>query len=320
MRGYYVAGLLYLIAVKALASDGNGLSRHSIWLMPVDTNLHKDTSKADDADDEDIKHREFAIGLEAANDQNNHGLHNKGKALPYFEPSFTYTAKSGFYIEVDDQYLIPVKGIPKKRAGFDVFGLNPGWDWDVSDNTTINANITYNKFKAKTPNLIKSNLFLTLESYLDQYIVGELEGRFTADYDIYKKPTTNQPTTPNDIIFTPDLQYTFEWDFSKKGSLSVIPEANVEFGTRNFYTSYQNNVIDSTVGSSKKTTYVAENANSSFGTLDYNIILSIELKLGAFSIEPVITYAHPLYNPSNLSNPPIAYGSITLTYTIKSKK
>ena len=289
-------------------------------IMPDTAKKASDTTKTDSTADEDVKHRKFQIGLEFANDQSNHGLKNSSP-LPYMEPSFTYTSKSGFYIEVEDQFLFVGKSVSKSRGGFDVFTANPGWDFDLSDNTSLDLNITYNYYKKKTPDLLKSGLFLVPEVYLDQYIIGELEGRVTIDYDMYKVTNPKQPKTPNDFVITPDLQYSFEWDFGKhkKNSFSFIPEVSVDFGTKNFITVYQDNVISDTATNSK-TNYNTSSSNS-FGALDCNVIVTLELKLGKFKIEPILNYVIPLYNENNIvSSKPYGYGSLSLTYTLKSKK
>jgi hypothetical protein len=317
MRRYW--GLLFILCActfNAFATDHftDRLKHPGYYLFPDTTKPSGDTISDSAAE---VKHRKYEIGLEGANDQTNHGLSNS-KKLPYLEPSFTYTAKSGFYIEASSQFLLI-----KPDGGFDVFGLNPGWDISFNPNTTLNFNYQYYAFKSKTPNLVTSSLGNDLETYIDQYI-GDLEGKFTADYDIYKKPKNNkQAKTPNDFIFTPDAQYDFEWDFGKNNSFDVIPEANFAFGTRNFYTQYSiNKAADSTAEGLKvkKQTY-SSNTNNSFGTLDYELILSLELTLGKFSIEPAFTYCYPLYNPTTSAHNPATFlGSIQLTYTIKSKK
>ena len=298
-------------------STGHISAKESSHFILNDGDSNKKTN--DSTSDSDVKHRKFEFSVVGANDQTHYGLRNNNLKLPYIQPGFTYTAKSGFYIGINDQYLI-LKG---SKGGFDVFGVNPGYDWDISDNTTIDFNFQYYHFRKGTPNLIRGSLSSDLETYLDQYIYKDLEGRLTIDYDIYSAPKNNQPKTPNDFIFTPDLLYTFEWDFSKKNSLSFIPEASVDFGTRNFYTQYQNAVAGDSItkGYKPKKQNYASTSNSSFGLLDYNLILSIELSLGNFNFEPMITYNAPLYLPTGTTkNKPAVFGSITLSYTIKSKK
>lgn len=281
--------------------------------------VSSDSTRANDTikDDSLVKTRTYSIELEGANDQSHLGLRN-AKPMPYLEPGFTYSAKSGFYIGVSDQYLLI-----KQHGGFDIFGINPGWNIDFSDNTTLNFNFQYYHSRKNTPNYVKGGLSSVLETYLDQYIIGELEGRLTIDYDIYKA-YKNQTKTPNDFLFTPDLQYTFEWDFGKKSSLSIIPEANIDLGTKNIYTIVRQASQNDSVNNLKtlKKNYPVSN-NSSFGALDYNLILSVELSLGRFSIEPKVTYTCPLYNSTNLAltkSKSFVLGSITFTYDIESKR
>lgn len=312
MRKYLFALLMVSVSITHALSASPFHVKKSGALLP-DTTHTSDTTKADSA----VKKRTYSFGLEGANDQSHLGLRNT-KPMPYLEPSFTYTAKKGFYIEVSDQYLLI-----KQHGGFDIFGLNPGWDIDFSDNTTLNFNFQYYHSKKSTPNYVRAGLSSVLETYFDQYIIGELEGRLTIDYDMYKT-YKNQTKTPNDIIFTPDLQYTFEWDFGKKSSISVIPEANIDLGTKNIYTIARKASQNDSVNNLKtlKKNYSVSN-NSSFGALDYNLILSVEYTVGKFSIEPMVTYTTPLYNSTNLAltkSSPFFLGSITLTYDIESKK
>jgi len=310
--------LLLLPAVHAFSADHFSTSKnHYLNCAPPDsikTTPSKDTTKSDTSYHY-IKHRKYVIGLDAASDQSNHGLHNSSTKLPYLEPSFTYYTKKGFYIETSDQFLIV-----KKNGGFDVLGINPGWNIDLTDNTTLNFNYQY-YFKQKTPNAVSSSLGNDLETYIEQDI-GDLTGKLSIDYDIYRQKNKKQPKTPNDIIFTPDVQYDFEVDFGKKSSLIVTPEANIAFGTRNFYTQYLDNAATDSSANNltpKKAQYAA-NSNSSFGTLDYEFVLTIEYKVGKFAFEPSITYSHPLYDPSDVPSTPFFYGSLSFTYTIKSKK
>jgi hypothetical protein len=314
-RFLYIILLCVLPACYVLANDHNTIAQKARLnsMTPGDTlKAIKDTTAVDS---DDVKTRTFEFSLEGASDQTHYGLHNATTKLPYLEPGFTYTAKSGFYISTSDQFLLV-----KKEGGFDVFSLNPGWDVDLTDNTTYNFNLQYYHFKAKTPDQIKGSLASDLETYIEQDL-GNFVGKFSIDYNIYKA-VAGQPKTPNDIVFSPDISYDFIKHFGKKSEILVIPEADFDFGTRNFYTQYENNTItDSTQNNLKpKKKLLAGNTNSSFGTLDYNLILNLEYKIGKFSIEPAFTYSQPLYNPSNPPTKPTAFGSVTLAYTIESKK
>jgi hypothetical protein len=269
----------------------------------------KDTTNDDSDTTDDDLNRMFAFGLEYASDQTQYGLHNNVK-IPYLEPNFTYTAPKGFYITLSEQYLLP-----KKVAGFDAFCINPGWDIDLGDYTSLDFSYTHYSFPAKSPNFIKSSLSNSLEGYFEQWI-GKLRGKFSVAYDIYK-----QKTTPNDVIFTPDLMYKFKWKLNKKTTLKIKPEFSMDFGTRNYYTQYINaKKADSTAKKIKpKTTPVSSTANSSFGALDYNIVIPLDFAIGKFDLEPSFTYTNPLYAPSNLPNPPTAYFTFSVCYTISTK-
>jgi hypothetical protein len=311
MKGISVITLLLLFpALAAFATDHyTNKKKLSHFILPDDTTK---VAPADTAsDDEDVKHRKYEFSLEGASDQSHYGLSNNVK-IPYIEPSFTYTAKSGFYIEVGDKDVLIKKG-----GGFDEFNLNPGWDFDVTDNTTLNLNYTFYHYKPGSSVLIKSTMISTLEGYAEQDL-GNLSGKLTLDYNIYKGKAT-----PNDVAITPDLSYLFDWDISNKCELTVTPEANMDFGTRNFYTQYQNNLSNdsTTINPKHRKIQYAPKSNSSFGVLDYNLLLTVEFRIGKFSIEPAITYTRSLYTPPNTpSVPPLTYGSITLNYTVKGKK
>lgn len=278
-----------------------------------------DSATAKDSD-EDLKERSYAIGLEGCSDQEHYGLRDSKQKLPFLEPSFTYTAKSGFYMDVSDQFLLMKKG-----GGFDVFGWNPGWNIDLTDNTTLNFNWQGYIFRSKSVNLIGSSEASGLSTYIEQDI-GNLIGTFTAAYDIYKKPTNSKiPKTPNDFIFTSDLSYNFEykWGVKTKQSFAVIPEVSLDFGTANFITNYENlKASDSTTsGLNPKNKSYTANTNSSFKLLDYSFTLSIEYDISKFEIEPQFTYCIPGYNTNpSQPNPKTAIVSLTLTYKIHSKK
>lgn len=299
--------LCFAASVPAVAHTTVKGNPHARILSPADTTKNA----TDTTDDKVVKHRIFEIGLEGASDQAHYGLYDKSVKLPYLDPSFTYIAKSGFFMEVDAQYLL----LKKPKGGFDVFRINPGWDIDLAENTTLDFNYTHYFFKKKTPQLIRSGLNNALETYLEQDI-GDFTGKLSIDYDIYTTQK-NKPKTPNDFIISPEASYDFEIDFAKKSSITFTPEASVDFGTRNFYTQYIYNK-DTTL---TKKNYTPPAGNSSFGTLDYNFSLTVEYAIGKFSISPCVTVTHSLYNSgSTSSNPTLWYGNVTLTYKIKSKK
>ncbi len=283
-------------------------------------NYPGDTSGTDDsADDDNIKERTFAIGLEACNDQEHYGLRDANQRLPFLEPSFTYTAKSGFYVELTDQYLLMKRG-----GGFDVFGWNPGWNIDLTDKTTLNVNWQGYRFRGKSVNFIGSSEADALSTYIEQDI-GNLTGKFTAAYDIYKKPSNPKiPRTANDFVFTPDLTYNFEYDWGKtvKQSFAVIPEVSIDAGTANFITNYENLKVADSAANGLKTRLAnyAANSNSKFELLDYSFTLSIDYNLGNFEMEPQFIYCIPIYKPLNRPSPKSAIISFTLTYNIRSKK
>jgi hypothetical protein len=311
--------VFYIISISLLLFSGGAFAsiHHNPlglknYFTPKDTIVKK--VDADTTDDDDVKYRTYEIGLMGASDQSHYGLHSSGK-IPYLEPSFTYTAKSGFYIEVSDQFILK-----KDSGGFDVFGLNPGWNIDLTDNTTLNFNYQFYYVRPKSPDLVRSSLFNCIETYIEQDL-GDFEGKFSIDYDIYKAQP-GQPKTPSDIVFSPDITYDHEFDFKHKQSLDIEPEASFDFGTRNMYTQYQNTLVSDSAANVKnyKARYRAANSNASFGTLDLSFVLTVEYQIGKFKIEPAVTYAYPLYHPSGLNNAPTFYGSITLGYKIKGKK
>jgi hypothetical protein len=281
--------------------------------LPDTNHVPKDTTATDSTDDD--KNRDFAFGVEYASDQAQHGLHNDIK-IPYLEPSFTYTAPKGFYIELSDQYVLP-----KKIAGFDAFCINPGWNIDLSDNTNLNFNYTRYFFNPNSSNLVRSTLGNSLETYVSQWIGDHLKAKLTIDYDIYKQ-MGKRSNSPNDFIFTPDLVYKLKWKLGEKTALKIKPEANIDIGTRNFYTQYANAKYAADSAAKKGTQgekKVASNSNSTFGTLDYNLILTIDLAVGKFDFEPAFNYTDPLYKPSNIPNSPIGYFSFSVVYTISTK-
>ncbi len=219
---------LSLFSGTVFASGNNNPFGLKSYFVPKDTT----DKNADTASDEDVKHRAYVFGLEGASDQSHYGLHSKEK-IPYLEPSFTYVAKSGFYIEVSDQFILK-----KDSGGFDVFGLNPGWNLDLTDNTTLNFNYQFYAVRPKSPDLDRSSHFNCIETYIEQDL-GDFDGKFSIDYDIYKAQP-GQPRTPSDIVFSPDITYDHEFDFKHKQSLDIEPEASFDFGTRNMYTQYLN--------------------------------------------------------------------------------
>ena len=271
---------------------------------------------SDDSTDDNI--RSYAIGLTYGSDQSYHGIHS-GKQLPYLEPNFTYTAPSGFYTLMSFQDILV-----KKKGGFDALDLNPGWDITLADNTTLNVNYSHYTFKNGTPATIKSDLSNSLATYIDQW-VGQTEGKFTVAYDYYKQ--TDSLKTPGDIMLTPDLAHTLTIKLSGKSSLAIIPEADIDFGTRNAYSQYEASADSAEVYKEVKKNgkevrqFVAPN-NTSFGTVDYNFIITLDLKIGNFEFEPAFTHNKSLYNPTTSNGTsvapttPLNSVTIALVYTI----
>jgi hypothetical protein len=279
---------------------------------PIPADTAKKTADDDTTDDDNV--RSFAIGLTYGTDQSFNGIHSNDK-IPYLEPNFTYTAPSGFYVLVSFQDILV-----KDSGGIDAFDLNPGWNVTVADNTTWNFNLSHYTFRPRTPLAIKSSLSNELETYIDQW-VGETEGKFSVDYDYYKQ--TPQIKTPGDIVLTPDIAHTFNITLGKGTSLSFIPEGSVDFGTRNAYSQYQANAGDTVQYVLKKGKEVKVRKplnNSSFGTVDYSLVFTIDLKIGNFEIEPAFNYNKALYNPSGVPTSPLRYGTLAFIYTIEKKK
>jgi hypothetical protein len=269
-----------------------------------------DTTKKttdDDSSDDDDNPRSYAIGIMYGSDQSYHGIHANTK-LPYIEPNFTYTAPKGFYALASVQDILIKKG-----GGFDAVDINPGWDISLADNTTLNVNYSKYFFRAGTPATIQSDLSNALATYIDQWI-GQTEGKFTVAYDYYK--STDSVKTPGDIVLSPDIAHTFTIKLGKKSSLDIVPEGNVDFGTRNAYTHYEINAEDtlatSGVGKKRK-----QPTNSSFGGLDYTLLLTIDYKLGNFEFSPAFNYNKTLYKTPGVSSAPLKFMTISLLYTIE---
>jgi len=274
-------------------------------IAPADT--VKKTSDNDTAsDDDDANVRSYAIGLGFGSDQSSHGIHS-GNKLPYIEPSFTYSAPKGFYITVSDQFILS-----KDSGGFDAFALNPGWNIDLGNDNTLNFNLTHYWFRAKTPLSIMADLSDVGETYFDHWF-GETEGRFTVDYDYYKK--TDSVNTPGDIILTPDILHDFKFTLSKKSSLSLIPEGSIDFGTTNAYSHYLSRTKDNAAVQSFKRR--KKSGKASFAVLDFNLIFTVNYKIGHFEIEPAINLNVPIYKVPGVPDKPLGFGTLNLIYTIE---
>lgn len=310
-----------------LLLKSNALSlTNSIQLPPKDTakkTVKADTTKKTDDDDstDDDDVRSYAMGLTYQSNQAYHGIHAP-KKIPSIEPNFTYTAPSGFYTEVFDQYIIG------GGAKYNVFAADPGWNIDLADNTTLNFNWSHYFLGAHPPELLAtSDVSNAVETYIEQW-VGETKGKFSIDYDIYKR--TAKVKTPNDWVFAPHLEHDFNIKLGKKSSLSINPEASFDFGTRNASSHYAANSGADTLLSSaeKKLARVEqkelqteeenqETSNTSFGTLDYTLILSFDFKIGHFEVEPALNDNITLYNTTGASNKPLGYLTLALLYTIE---
>lgn len=295
--------------------------------LPDDSAKAKyDTTKKDS---DDAKTRDFEFGAEYGSDQGIHGIHSNIK-LPYFTPEFTYHAKSGFYTEINEEYLL----LPSnKGGGFDAFNVNPGWDINLTENSILNFSIshyTFNPGEAPALKELRSDLSNVFETYFEQW-VGETRFKMSIDYDIYSKDTN--VSTKNDWVFSPDIQHTFEIDPNENSSISIIPEAYIDFGTRNAYTRLkaiqeEDSAISNNVNLTERQKARREkavlkknsNINASFGSLDYALMLSVEYKIGRWEITPAYTYNPSLYQPPGQKYPPLSIFTVDLTYTISSKK
>jgi hypothetical protein len=181
----------------------------------------------------------------------------------------------------------------------------------LTDNTTLNINLAHFIFRANTPLLIRSDISDIAETYIDQSI-GQTEGKLIITYDYFKKSASVR--TPGDIAFSPDLLHTFEITLNKKSSISLVPEGNIAFGTRNGFTHYEVNDGDTLL--TKKGTKKQLPDNTSFGTVDYNLLFTINYTIGNFEIEPSINYTDPLYKPQGITTSSTTYFTVSLTYTI----
>jgi hypothetical protein len=308
---------LLFISLTAYSNPGEPVRQEQSsfhnYRNPIDSAKKKDTT-----DDDDDKTRKFEFGADYATDQSFHGIHPAEK-LPYIAPEFTYTAPSGFYAEITDQYLLtPTNG------GFDAFEFNPGWNIDFGDNTTLNFNWSKYFIGSNSPAGLKSDLSNQLETYIEQWI-GETEGKLTVDYEIYKNKNNAVISTPNDIIITPDISHTFEIKFKNDSKLEFIPEGSIDFGTRNSFTHYQAALQDDSIknnirGNKRKKVQVANQAkNSSFGDIDYSLVFTVDYQLKRWEFEPAINYSALLYTVPGLTIAPLTFFTFTVTYTIPTK-
>ncbi len=280
------------------------VSKFSINPVSPKEDTLKKTDAKDTADADSI--RSYAFGVNYGSDQQYHGVHSDLK-LPYIQPNFTYTAPKGFYCELLDQYIIG------GGSKYNAFAVDPGWNIDLADNTTLNFNWEHFFLGSHPPQILASvDISNTIETYIEQWI-GETEGKLSVDYDIYKR--TSKVKTPNDIIISPEVLHDFKITLGKKSSLTLEPEGSIDFGTRNSYTHAQANANNNEQSPKKDTL----KNNSSFGTLDYLLAFSVDYKVGNFECEPGINYDVPLYAVPNVPSKPIAYVTIALTYTIDHK-
>ena len=121
----------------------------------------KDTADEDDGPDADSV-RSYAFGLNYGSDQQYHGVHSNLK-LPYLQPNFTYTAPKGFYCELLDQYIIG------GGSKYNAFAVDPGWNIDLADNTTLNFNWSHFFLGNHPPQILASvDISNTIETYIEQ--------------------------------------------------------------------------------------------------------------------------------------------------------
>ncbi len=65
---------------------------------------------------------------------------------------------------MSDQFILK-----KDNGGFDVFGLNPGWNLDLTDNTTLNFNYQFYDVRPNGPDLVRAaSLYNSLETSGEQ--------------------------------------------------------------------------------------------------------------------------------------------------------
>ncbi len=60
-----------------------------------------------------------------------------------------------------------------------------------------------------------------------------------------------------------------------------------------------------------------KSGNKPFAALDYNLILTFDLKIGNFELEPALNYNVPIYKVQGVPTKPIGFGTVNLIYTIK---
>lgn len=213
-------------------------------------------------------------------------------ANPYLSVDFGYYHKSGWYVSGSASYQT-------NNHVFDLFSIDAGYNWEISDKLTASFNADkpfYNKKSTSIASGIKASLDASL-TYDTDFITAEAS--FSS---VFSKKT--------DILTSGVLSHTFEIDgFNDDSYWGIKPEVTANFGTQNFFDDYKVRSSKRKVLSATNTTVVS---NNKFQVLDYEFSLPVSYNAKNWGITFSPVYAIPL-------NPVTTTTTVTTTTQSKTK-
>lgn len=212
---------------------------------------------------------------------------------PSYEPTLSYTFKSGVYFSGALEYF-PNRVTNKLDGG----NIEAGYNFDATQNLSGGVSFTKSFYNTNSTQ-VQSEIGSNFDAFLDYDIADIITPYIGFDYGFAKSGFKD------DILLTPSLSHDFEIDgiFDDNDLLLISPEVDMNTGTQNFFDSY----LTAKATKAKKVTKVqaAEIATynadlstyktylSNFTVLDYEFTLPIEYKLGHLILNFTPTYALP---------------------------
>jgi hypothetical protein len=247
--------------------------------------------EADDKPGKDSSERSLFVALEYGTNRVSYEKKLLDQDVPYYSPSLSYSAPSGFYAGVGAYHM------GDTINSWDEIDWTAGWDIHLSKTIVMSfeySRFSYNSNSKQSRAELKNDLEYALEFGNDV-----LTPKFYIDYLF--------STTAHDISFTLKLDHHFEMDnvFTTDDALLIKPGVYVSVGTVNALKAH----ADKTKPKNQKST-------SSFGPTGAQFFLPLEYDIGRFTIEPAFYYSIPFSLSKDLQATTATYFTISVGYSI----
>lgn len=299
MKHNHYSRLIYLCICIVFVNTKNVIA-----FSGVDNLMPEAVGSSEYNSDDESSKRTFTPELLFGNEKIRQGKVQSGNQ-GYFQPSFSYHAKTGFNSRINSNYYLDQKV-------FDEFVMMAGYDFKLFNYLNSGSEITKYFYTDNSPQSgasVSGNF-----NFYTKHNFSLLESELDFNVDLLKVKSKKKRGNSNvDYSIAWENYHSFDFNglIFAKDQLSIVPQITVSAGTQNVYILY------------------FQRAQKKFQNVDFSTeiasaskfkITSIEFDLPAdyyidnFKIEPCIHYFIPENQPALLSISKTFYFTLDLAY------